>query len=228
MNKTFIKVFSVLLISLLAGYAQADSWLPQANIISTVNPILAVKSLAKQNPDKVAAIAASFAKRFPDAAADIAATLAKEFPDQATEIARAVAAALAGEPYEPELPQAQAVPKTADEIFALLTQDIAGQESDIDRDATIIEVPPLTPFDDDDDIEISEPSEPDYFPFPPLVTPGNPIITGGSTCMEVCLAGRNCPHLVPCPSPTPNRGDDLCPSTECTPDFCRGFCATNG
>jgi len=217
MNKTFINIFSVLLISLLAGYAQADSLLPytQANIISTVNPILAVKSLAKQNPDKVPAIAASFAKRFPDAAADIAATLAKEFPDQATEIARAVAAALAGEPYEPLVQKA--VPKTADEIFAQMTQDIAGKDSDIDRSTTMVaSIPPS----DDGDI-----SEPGYFFFPYHQTSGRPpIITGGSSCMEVCLAGR-CPSSIECPAPTPNNLTDTCNEfVPCTPKFCDGWC----
>ncbi|OAD18973.1 secreted protein [Candidatus Thiomargarita nelsonii] len=222
MNKTFINIFSVLLISLLAGYAQADSLLPytQANIISTVNPILAVKSLAKQNPDKVPAIAASFAKRFPDAAADIAATLAKEFPDQATEIARAVAAALAGEPYEPM--HVQAVPKTADEILAQITQEIAGKDSDIDRTTTMVaSIPPS----DDGDI-----SEPGYFFFPYHQTSGRPpIITGGSSCMEVCLAGRNCVSLTDeCPVPTPNTLTDTCPEVvQCVPDLCSKWCANS-
>ncbi len=220
MNKTFIKIFSVLLISLLAGYAQADDsfLLPQANIISTVNPILAVKSLAKQNPDKVPAIAASFAKRFPDAAADIAATLAKEFPDQATEIARAVAAALAGEIYEP--PVQKAAPKTADEIFAQMTQDIAGKDSDIDRTTTTMVASFDTP--DTDDI-----SQPDYFFVPTLLTSsGRPIITGGSTCMEVCLAGRNCVSLTDkCESVTPNQLTDTCNIVvQCVPALCSEWC----
>ncbi|KHD06237.1 hypothetical protein PN36_24430 [Candidatus Thiomargarita nelsonii] len=221
MNKTFFKIFSVLLISLLAGYAQADDsfWLPyaQANIISTVNPILAVKSLAKQNPDKVPAIAASFAKRFPDAAADIAATLAKEFPDQATEIARAVAAALAGEIYEP--PVQKLVPKTADEIFAQMTQDIAGKDSDIDRTTTMV-----ASFEPSDPGEISQP---DYFFFPYHHTSGGrPIITGGSTCMEVCLAGRNCSSLVKCPDTvTPNTPNPACNEVvQCEPALCSEWC----
>jgi len=223
MNKTFFKIFSVLLISLLAGYAQADDsfLLPQANIISTVNPILAVKSLAKQNPDKVPAIAASFAKRFPDAAADIAATLAKEFPDQATEIARAVAAALAGEIYEP--PVQKLVPKTADDIFAQMTQDIAGKDSDIDRTTTMV-----ASFEPSDTGKISEP---DYFFFPNLVTSyGRPIITGGSTCMEVCLAGRNCSSLIDCDkkAESPNGGTEVCKEfVQCEPALCSQWCANS-
>jgi len=221
MNKTFINIFSVLLISLLAGYTQADSLLPytQANIISTVNPILAVKSLAKQNPDKVPAIAASFAKRFPDAAADIAATLAKEFPDQANEIARAVAAALAGDETAYMLQTvAQAVPKTADEMLALMTQDIAGKESDIERSTTTV-VPSITPPDDGDI------SEPGYFPYH-QTSGGPPIITGGSSCMEECLAGRNCVSLTDdCNQASPDRLTTTCNEVvQCVPELCSELC----
>lgn len=217
MNKTFINIFSVLLISLLAAPAQADTFLSHADIISTVNPILAVKSLAKQNPDKVAAIAASFARRFPDAAPDIAATLAKEFPDQANEIARAVADALAGKETPAVGP---AVPKTASDLADLLNQDLSGKDVDIARIGTIVE--PGGPFGGED-----KPG-PKIFPFPTLVTPGRPIVTGGSNCMEVCLAGRNCPHLEPCNGVTPNTIEGLCNSTLCTRDYCEAWCASYG
>ncbi|MEN8218119.1 MAG: hypothetical protein ABFS56_17465 [Pseudomonadota bacterium] len=209
----------MMLISLLAASAQADSFLSQADIISTVNPILAVKSLAKQNPDKVAAIAASFAKRFPDAAPDIAATLAREFPDQATEIARAVADALAGKDTRPVI---SATPKTPSDLADLLNQDLSGKDVDIARTGTIDN--PYTPFDPE-----GGQTEPEFFPFPSLVTPGRPIITGGSNCMEVCLAGRNCPHLEPCvKAVTPNRIDGTCSSTLCNRDYCEAWCASYG
>jgi len=251
MNKTFRNIFSVLLISLLAGYAQADSWLLQANIVSSVNPILAVKSIARQNPDKVPAIAASFANRFPDAAPDIAATLAGEFPDQADEIVDAVGAALAGDETAYMLQTvAQAVPKTADEMFAPLTQDVTGEESDIDRTASVTEESssafsgggdigvvdeqdlvevPSSAFSGGGDIEVGD-DEPDVFPFPILATPPSsrrPTITGGNTtCVEVCESGRNCVSLTDeCSRASPDSLTTACNKVvQCAPELCSKVC----
>jgi hypothetical protein len=212
MNQKFFNMLRVLLISLLAGllpYAQAD-------IVSTVNPILAVKSLAKQNPDKVPAIAASFAKRFPEAASDIAATLAKEFPDQAVEIARAVAQALSpSSTVDIVSTVAQAVPKSADEMANILTQEISGKTSDIIR-TTTIDVPDTTP------------PEEDFFEFPQLMTVERPNLGrggGSSSCMATCKSAV-CTNLEPCNPKSPNTLTDVCPDTvPCTNAYCTSFCA---